>query len=99
MPVTVNSVPRAAPASVSSPCAIACRSPIGSIGMRASVASNTGPSSFSAYTLVRAAAARPPSSITSAGSVSRKPSEIRISVFGPSMLRRPMSSSRRPTIV
>src|ERR1051326_4987613 len=50
--------------------------------------------------LVRAAAARPPSSITSdVESPSTKPSEIRISVFGPSIDRSPVSSCRMPVMV
>jgi hypothetical protein len=48
VPVTVNSVPRAAPASSSSPSDRACRSANGLIGTRASAMSNIWLSSFSA---------------------------------------------------
>src|SRR5438093_1244150 len=59
---TVNSVPRAAPASISSPSVRAWRSPNGLIGARLSVMSNIWLSRRSAYKLVRASAAIVPRS-------------------------------------
>ena len=98
-PVTVKSVPRDAPASISSPSVCAWRSANGFSGIRAMEASNIWLSSFIAYRLVRAAAERLPRSSTIPGSLNANPSEMKMSVFGASIARSPRNRSRSACIV